>query len=67
MKEGNVILTPVLQADGKLKERPAIFLREMPPYRDLHSNKISDSTRFFSGVIASSCAWFNWFHLSRAP
>ena len=35
MKEGNVILTPVPQADGKLKERPAIFLREMPPYRDL--------------------------------
>ena len=35
MKEGNVILTPIPQADGKLKERPAIFLREMPPYRDL--------------------------------
>jgi mRNA interferase MazF len=35
MKEGNVILTQVPQADGKLKERPAIFLREMPPYRDL--------------------------------
>ena len=35
MKEGNVILTPVPQADGKIKERPAIFLREMPPYRDL--------------------------------
>ncbi len=35
MKEGDVILTPVPQADGKLKERPAIFLREMPPYRDL--------------------------------
>jgi mRNA interferase MazF len=35
MKEGNVILTPVPQADGKLKERPTIFLREMPPYRDL--------------------------------
>ena len=35
MKEGDVILTPVPQADGKLKDRPAIFLREMPPYRDL--------------------------------
>ncbi|MFA4909900.1 MAG: transcriptional regulator [Desulfobacteria bacterium] len=35
MKEGNVILTPIPQVDGKLKERPAIFLREMPPYRDL--------------------------------
>lgn len=35
MKEGNVILTSVPQSDGKLKEMPAIFLREMPPYRDL--------------------------------
>ncbi len=35
MKENNIILTPVPQADGKLKNRPAIFLREMPPYCDL--------------------------------
>ncbi|MBF8277169.1 MAG: PemK-like protein [Candidatus Brocadiaceae bacterium] len=35
MKEGEVILTPVPQADGEPKERPAIFLREMPPYRDM--------------------------------
>ena len=35
MKEGDVILTPVPQADGKLRDRPAIFLREIPPYRDL--------------------------------
>ena len=30
-----MILTPVPQANGEPKERPAIFLREMPPYRDL--------------------------------
>ena len=35
MKQGDVILTPVPQADGVLKNRPAIFLREMPPYRDV--------------------------------
>jgi mRNA interferase MazF len=35
MKEGDVILTPVPQADGKIKNRPAIILREMPPYHDL--------------------------------
>ena len=34
MKEGDVVITPVPQADGELKDRPAIFLREMPPYRD---------------------------------
>lgn len=35
MKEGDVILTPVPQADGAIKNRPAIILREMPPYGDL--------------------------------
>ena len=35
MNQGDVILTPVPQADGILKNRPAIFLRELPPYRDL--------------------------------
>ena len=35
MNQGDVVLTPVPQANGMLKNRPAIFLREMPPYRDL--------------------------------
>ena len=35
MKQGDVILTPVPQADGKLKNRPTIILREMPSYGDL--------------------------------
>ena len=35
MKEGNIILTPVPQADGKIKNRPALFLREMPPFKDV--------------------------------
>jgi mRNA interferase MazF len=35
MKEGDVILTPIPQADGRIKNRPAIVLREMPGYRDL--------------------------------
>ncbi len=35
MNEGDVILTPLPQADGKIKNRPAIVLREMPPYRDI--------------------------------
>ena len=34
MKEGDVVLTPIPQADGRVKNRPAIILREMPPYRD---------------------------------
>ncbi len=35
MKEGDVVLTPLLQADGQVKNRPAIILRAMPPYGDL--------------------------------
>jgi len=35
MNQGDVILTPVPQSDGIVKNRPAIFLREMPPYRDV--------------------------------
>ena len=35
MNQGDVVLTPVPQANGIVKNRPAIFLREMPPYRDV--------------------------------
>jgi uncharacterized protein (TIGR02265 family) len=35
MKEGDVILTPIPQADGKVKNRPAILLCELPSYGDL--------------------------------
>jgi mRNA interferase MazF len=35
MKEGDVVLTPLPQADGKLKNRPAVVLRVMPQYGDL--------------------------------
>ena len=30
-----MVLTPIPQADGTIKNRPAIVLREMPRYRDL--------------------------------
>ncbi|MEK0178996.1 MAG: hypothetical protein EAZ98_04140 [Oscillatoriales cyanobacterium] len=34
MQEADVVLTPIPQADGTTKNRPAILLRELPPYRD---------------------------------
>ena len=34
MKEGDVIVVPMPQADGKVKNRPAIVLRKMPPFGD---------------------------------
>lgn len=34
MKEGDVVLVPLPQADGRIKNRPAIILRAMPPFGD---------------------------------
>ena len=34
MKEGDVALTTIPQADGRVKSRPIIVLRELPAYRD---------------------------------
>lgn len=34
MKEADIVLTPIPQADGTIKNRPIILLRELPPYRD---------------------------------
>jgi mRNA interferase MazF len=35
MNQGDVVLTSVPQADGVIKNRPAIVLREMPLYGDV--------------------------------
>jgi mRNA interferase MazF len=35
MKEGDLILVPMPQADGLVKNRPAIVLREMQPFQDV--------------------------------
>ena len=35
MKEGNIVLTPITQTDGQVKNRPAVVLRCLPPYNDL--------------------------------
>ena len=35
MQEADVVLTPVPQENGAIKNRPAIILREMSPYKDL--------------------------------
>ena len=34
MTEADIILTPILQADGQTKNRPALILREMPRFND---------------------------------
>ncbi len=58
MNQGDVVLTPVPQADGVIKNRPAIFLREMPPYQDVLvcgvSTQLHQEVKGFDEVIQSS-------------
>ncbi|MBC7797961.1 MAG: type II toxin-antitoxin system PemK/MazF family toxin [Pyrinomonadaceae bacterium] len=35
MKEGNVVIVAMPQANGSTKNRPTIILREMPPFQDV--------------------------------
>jgi len=55
VKEGDIILTQIPQSDGTLKTRPALVLRELPPFRDLLVCGISTQThqavRGFDEVI----------------
>lgn len=63
MKEGDVILAKVPQVDGKLKNRPAIFLRTMPPFSDLLvcgvSTQIHHKVKGFDEIITPDSEDFN--------
>jgi mRNA interferase MazF len=56
MKEGDVILTPVPQADGAIKTRPAVILREIPPYKDFLicgiSSQLNQIVQGFDEIIS---------------
>jgi len=58
MREGDVVLTPVPQADGSIKTRPAILLREFPPYKDFLVCGVSTQLRLevkgFDETVSSS-------------
>jgi len=62
MREGDIVLTPFRQADGRTKNRPAIVLRIMPPFGDLLVCGISRQLRHqvadFDEVIARTDADF---------
>jgi len=48
VKEGDVVLASLPQADGVSKNRPAVILREVPPYGDLLVCGISAHARRFA-------------------
>lgn len=62
MIEGDVVLTPVPQANGQIKNRPAIILREMRPYSDLLvcgvSTQLNQQVPGFNEIIAPTDADF---------
>ena len=62
MNEGDIILLPVPQANGERKDRPAVFLREMPPYRDLLvcgvSTQLHQYIKGFDEIISPADADF---------
>ena len=63
MKEGKVVLTPVPQADGATKNRRAIILREMPPYKDFLvcgvSTQLHQQVKDFDELISPADADFS--------
>lgn len=56
MKEGDVILIAMPQADGSTKYRPTVILREMPPFKDLLicgvSTQLRQEVKGFDEIIA---------------
>lgn len=56
MKESDVILTPIPQADGRIKHRPVIILRELPRYNDFLvcgvSSRLSRYVKDFDEIIS---------------
>lgn len=63
MKEGDVILVPLPQADGLVKNRPAIVLREMPPFNDFLvcgvSSQLYQEVKGFDEVITETDSDFS--------
>jgi mRNA interferase MazF len=62
MKEGDVILTPLPQANGAPKNRPALLLRELPPFGDYLacgiSTQLHQAVPEFDEVISKADADF---------
>jgi mRNA interferase MazF len=62
MQEGDVILTPVPQANGQVKNRPAVVLKALPPFQDLLvcgvSTQLQQQVKDFDEIIDASDANF---------
>jgi mRNA interferase MazF len=58
MREGDLALTPIRQANGQVKNRPVLVLREMPPFHELLvcgvSSQLHQQVSGFDEVITPS-------------
>lgn len=56
MREADIVLTPLPQSDGVRKPRPALLLRELPPFGDFLvcgiSTQLAQAVPRFDEVIA---------------
>lgn len=62
MKEADIVIAVFPQSDGSLKRRPALILREMPPFRDFLicgiSSQIRQRVEDFDEIISPADADF---------
>lgn len=62
MQEGDVVILAMPQANGVIKDRPAVILREMPPFRDMLvcgvSTQLRHAVKDFDEVVSPSDADF---------
>lgn len=70
MKAGNIVLAPLPQADGQIKNRPVLLLRSMPPFGDWLvcgiSTQLAQAVVGFDEVIGISEPDFAWSGLRSA-
>ncbi len=63
MEEGDITLAPMPQANGRIKNRPVIILRELPPYNDFLvcgvSSQLQQYVQNFDEFISPSDPDFN--------
>jgi mRNA interferase MazF len=62
MKEGDIVLVPLAQADGILKNRPVLLLKKFQPFDDFLvcgiSTQLKQEVSGFDFVIESDKAYF---------
>lgn len=64
MQESKIILTPISQANGAIKNLPALVLRKMPKYQDLLVCGVSTQLKQY---IPNFSLWFQWCCYSDRP